>query len=301
MTPSVLRVAPVIFLLLWSGGYAAVRVAIRHTGPMSLLALRYAIVVALLVLAVAVLRPEFPRGGRAYVQLAAIGLLVQVGYFGFTNLALAAGVSVAVTALIGSLQPIVVAVLSPFAVGEQVGGRQWAGLGLGLAGAAVVILARSRLQLSIPGVGFAVGALLAISGGTLVERRFGVNHHPLASNLVQYAVGVMVAVPLAFAVEGGVRISSSPEMWAALAYLVIGNSLISITLLLAMVRAGQAARVSALFFLVPPLSTVYALVLLGEPVPPVAWLGMALAATGVALVTRAAPQPATSAVEAAEL
>jgi drug/metabolite transporter (DMT)-like permease len=301
VTPSVLRVAPIIFLLLWSGGYTAVRIAIRHVGPMSLLALRYAIVVMLLLVAVAVLRPAFPRGWRAYVQLGVIGLLVQVGYFGFTNLALAAGVSVAVTALIGSLQPVIVAVVAPWTVGERVGGRHWVGLALGLAGAAIVILARSRLQLSVFGVAAAVGALVAISGGTLVERRFGVNHHPLASNLVQYAVGAVVAVPLAFVVEGGVRVSSSTEMWLALTYLVVGNSLISITLLLAMVRAGQAARVSALFFLVPPLSAVYALVILGEPVPVAAWLGMALAAVGVAIVTRAALQPVASAAKAADL
>ena len=39
---------------------------------------------------------------------------------------------------------------------------------------------------------------------------------------------------------------------ASLAYLAIGNSLISITLLLAMIRRGEASRVSALLFLVPP-------------------------------------------------
>jgi hypothetical protein len=34
----------------------------------------------------------------------------------------------------------------------------------------------------------------------------------------------------------------------------IGNSLVAITLLLAMIRHGEASRVSALFFLVPPVS-----------------------------------------------
>jgi drug/metabolite transporter (DMT)-like permease len=292
LTEGVLRVAPVIFLLLWSGGYTAVRIAIRHTGALSLLALRYLLVVALLAIAVAVVRPAFPRGWRAYGQLALIGVLVQVGYFGFTNLALAAGVSVAVTALVGSLQPIVVAILAPWAVGERSGLRQWLGLVLGLAGAAIVILARSSFALTAAGLGAAIGALLAISAGTLVERRFGADHHPLASNLVQYTVGVAVTVPLAFVFDGSIRLSSSLEMWEALAYLVIGNSLISITLLLAMVRAGQATRVSALFFLVPPLSAFYALIVLGESLPPISWVGMALAAIGVALVTLAARKPA---------
>ena len=296
-----LRGAPVIFLLLWSGGYTAVRIAIRHTGPLSLLALRYLLVVALLLVAVAIVRPTFPTARRHYIQLGVIGLLVQVGYFGFTNLALAAGVSVAVTALVGSLQPVVVAVFSPRLLGEPVGGRQWLGLVLGMAGAAVVILARSKFALSLTGLAFAFAALAAISSGTLVERRFGMNHHPLASNLVQYSVGVAVAVPLAFAVEGGIRLTTALETWLALGYLVVGNSLVAITLLLAMIRAGQAARVSALFFLVPPLSALYALVVVGEPLPPVAWAGMAVAAAGVFIATRVAPQPITAEVELAEL
>ena len=78
----------------------------------------------------------------------------------------------------------------------------------------------------------------------------------------------------------------TPELFGALAYLVIGNSLISITLLLAMIRAGEVARVSALFYLVPPLSALFAWPLLGEAMPPFAWAGMALAAAGVILARR---------------
>lgn len=236
------------------------------------------------------LRPPFPRRRVEYLHLAVIGVLVQVGYFGFTNLALAAGASIAVVSLIGSLQPIVVAVFSPWAVAQSVGGRQWVGLALGLAGAALVIVARSRLSLTPPGLAAAVASVLAISAGTLYERRFGVSHHPVAANTVQYAVGVAFTVPLALALEG-FHVSAAPPFWLALGYLAIGNSLVSITLLLAMIRAGQVARVSALFFLVPPVSTLYALLLLDEQVAGAAWAGMAVAAAGVALVTRSTARP----------
>ena len=70
----------------------------------------------------------------------------------------------------------------------------------------------------------------------------------------------------------------------SLAYLVIGNSIIAMTLLLAMVRYGQATRASALLFLVPPGSAAIAWLLLGEPFPPLALAGMALAGLGVWLV-----------------
>ena len=78
----------------------------------------------------------------------------------------------------------------------------------------------------------------------------------------------------------------TPELFATLAYLMIGNSLISITLLLAIIRAGEFARVSALFYLVPPLSALFAGPLLGEAMPPLAWAGMVLAGIGVTLARR---------------
>jgi drug/metabolite transporter (DMT)-like permease len=53
-----------------------------------------------------------------------------------------------------------------------------------------------------------------------------------------------------------------------------------------MIRRGDAARVSALFFLVPPLAALIALAILGEAMPPLGWVGMAVAAGGVALATR---------------
>jgi len=77
------------------------------------------------------------------------------------------------------------------------------------------------------------------------------------------------------------------ELLGSLTYLVICNSLVAIYLLLAMVRYGEASRVSALFFLVPPATAAIALVALHEPIAVRAWFGMALAALGVYLATRA--------------
>jgi drug/metabolite transporter (DMT)-like permease len=51
------------------------------------------------------------------------------------------------------------------------------------------------------------------------------------------------------------------------------------------------SRVSALFFLVPPLAALIGWVLLGEAMPPLAWVGLALAAAGVALASRSERLP----------
>ena len=51
---------------------------------------------------------------------------------------------------------------------------------------------------------------------------------------------------------------------------------------------------SALFFLVPPCSAVIAYAALDEAIPALAWPGMALAALGILLVTRARPAAAVA-------
>lgn len=284
--PFWLRIAPGIFLLFWSAGFSFAKIGLAHAGPLTFLALRYVLVMAVLVPLFLVLRPPLPKKGADWGSLAVVGFLIQGLYFCLSYASMKSGISAAVVALIVSLQPILVALLAPWLAGERVSVQRWAGMGLGLLGAAIVILSRSSVQvISTPGVLCAFGALLAITAGTLYEKRFGVPQHPVTSNLVQYAVGLALTLPLAWAVEG-IRVTWSGELFLSLGYLVVCNSLIAITLLLAMIRRGEVSRVSALFFLVPPAAAVIAWGLIGEVMPGLAWVGMALAAAGVAVVSR---------------
>ena len=71
---------------------------------------------------------------------------------------------------------------------------------------------------------------------------------------------------------------------AGLAYLVLVNSLVSLSLLFLMLRHGEAAKASTVFFLVPPVAAGIAWVVLGATMAPLAVLGTGVAALGVALV-----------------
>jgi drug/metabolite transporter (DMT)-like permease len=281
------RVAPVIFLLLWSSGFATAKVGLAHSGPLTFLTLRYALVLAALVPALCIVRPPLPRR-RAWADVALVGLLVQFGYFVLNFAALAVGAGVSVTALVSSLQPVLVALLAPLAgVGPRVGGRAWIGLALGLAGTSVVIVSSAGIAAPTPlGVLLAVLSVLCMAAGTICEKQgAGRAPHPLMAATVQYAVGLL-GTAIAAALFETMRVDWTPGFVGALLYLVVANSLIAISLLFAMVRRGDAARVSTLFFLVPPTAALIAWLVTGEPVAPAAWAGMAVAALGVLLVTR---------------
>ncbi len=280
--------APVTFLLLWSGGFAFAALGLEHAGPMTFLAMRYAVVLAVLAPLVLALRPPLPDGAAAWGHLLVVGFVVQVAYFGLVYVGMEIGVAAGTMALVVSMQPVLVALLAPRLAGERVGALRWTGLGVGLLGAAVVIVARSSVEApSTPGLLCAAGGLLAMTAGALYENRFGIGGHPVTSNVVQYAVGLAGTLPLALVFED-TSVEWTAGFAVSLGYLAIANSLISITLLLAMLRRGEASRVSAMFFLVPPMAALIAWALLGDAMPALAWGGMALAALGVAVATRRA-------------
>lgn len=280
--------APVLFLVLWSSGFVFLKLGLQFADPLTFLAVRYAFVVLILLGPLFWIRPALPTRPRQWAHLAVVGVLLQAGYFSFTYLSLYQGMSAAGLALITSQQPILVGLLAPFIAHERVTRVRWIGLALGVIGASLVIISKSddTGAMNLWAVLNAVFALLAIAASTLWEKRFGTENHPIVANLVQYTIGFVVVLPLAFVFEP-MRVQwDAVGLWAALAYLVICNSIVAITLLLAMIRRGEATRVSALFFLVPPATAVIAFLLLGETIPLLAWPGILLAALGIHLVMR---------------
>lgn len=270
------------------------KIGIGNADTMTLLALRYACVLALLLPVCLIVRPAWPDSINGWGHLALVGFLIQVVYFGAAWTAMERGVSAGTVAVITCLYPILVALVMPAISKEVVDARRWSGLVLGLGGSVIVIVSSTGLRVdSITGLAFATAALIAFTLATVWEKRYGIVRHPLVTNVVQYAVGFGCTLPLAMMFEP-MNIEWTLPFTLALMYLVVCNSILAISLLLFLIRQGEATRVSALFFLVPPLSALIAWWLLDEELAPLAWLGMFIAATGVYLVTARSPKAGTS-------
>ena len=284
--PLWLILAPFAFLGLWSGGYVVAKIGILYAEPLTLLVVRYALVVVAMAGLFAVLRPALPKTAMEWGHLAIVGLLIQTVYFGMSYLAFADGVASGTVALVMSLQPILVAIMAPTWTGEAIGWQRWSGLALGLIGTAAVIIARSEVEAPpVMGFVFAGLGLAGMTAATLWEKRFWLSHHPVTANLIGFAAGLAGIIPFALATESQ-TIQWTWPLAGALAYLVIGNSIIATSLLLAMIRAGEVSRVSALMFLVPPGAGLLAWAMLGEVMPPLAWVGIAVAGLGVWIAMR---------------
>jgi drug/metabolite transporter (DMT)-like permease len=286
---------PGVFVLLWSTGFIGAKFGLPYAEPMTFLALRFALVAVLLALAGLVTRAPWPRGGAALGRLALTGVLVHTVYLGGVFASIHQGVPAAVSALIVGLQPLLTAALAGPVLGERVGRLQWLGLVLGLVGVGLVV--ESKLALGI-GTPFAMGlsglALVGITLGTLYQKRVGGGMDLRTGNAVQFAAAALACLPVALAFET-MRIDWTPQFVFALGWLVVVLSLGAITLLMLLIREGAASRVASYFYLVPPVTAVEAWLLFDERLGPLALVGMALVALGVALAARGAADPAQAA------
>jgi drug/metabolite transporter (DMT)-like permease len=272
------------FLLLWCTGYPAARVGLDHSAPFALLMMRFGsagLIYALL----AQLAGVWPRG-RAVLHSAVVGSLSLAGSFGALYYAAAAGVNVGICALVIGTMPIMTALFGlPF--GERVRSLQWLGFALGFAGVALTVA--ESIGSGGGGAGplayFALlGGLVALSAGTLYQKRLGSTVDLRGGLAVQHLTATVLLLPLAL--REGVRIDVSMPLFASLAWLVGVNSLAAFALFFVLLKRGAVSRVATLFFLMPPVTAVLDYFVLGDAFGALQVAGLALAALGVYLATR---------------
>lgn len=281
------RLAPPLFIFIWATGYIVAKLAAPYADPLTFLSWRYAGVVALmLALALAARAPWPPR--RDMLHLAVSGLGIQALYLGGVWVAIRQGLPAGTAALIVNLQPVLVAALAPL-IGERVAPRQWLGVALGLAGVILVIWHKLTLGASFGApLLLCLMALLAITGGTLYQKRFVPHFDLRTGQVVQFAAALAVTLPVAWAVEP-MRIEWNASVAVAMAWSVLVLTAGGISLMFYMLRHGRVTAVSSTMYLVPSVTSVMAWLLFGETLGAQAIAGMGVTLLGVYLVVASKP------------
>jgi drug/metabolite transporter (DMT)-like permease len=226
--------------------------------------------------------------------MAVVGALVQGIYLSGVFVAIHRGLPAGLAALIVGLQPILTALLAGCMLGERVTPWQWLGLAFGLGGVAMVLGERlEAAPVDVIGVATCVLGLVTLSLGTLHQKRFASDLDLVTGSAVQNltATGVTLLGALVFE---DLRVTWTTEFVGSLAWLTVVVSIGAFSLLMLMIRLGEAVRVISLFYLVPPTTAVMAWLPLGERIGLVGAGGILVAAIGVALVVRRAQPPGRS-------
>lgn len=278
--------APAVFVVLWSTGFIAAKAGLPFVEPLTFLVIRFVPVAALMLAVALATHAPWPDNPAQWGHSALVGVLMHGAYLGGVFLAIAHGMPAGIVSLIVGLQPILTAVVVGPLLGERVRPRQWLGLALGFGGVVLVLLGKLTLDgATAAAAGFALVALAGVTFGTLYQKRFCATVDLRSGAVIQYTAAGLALLPLALIGET-MQVDWTAELVVAIAWLSFVLSVGTVSLLWVLVRRGAAARVASLFYLVPPITALFAWALFGETLGPVALAGMAVAATGVALVQK---------------
>ncbi len=276
----------IFFVFLWASAYVPSKIASTQSPPLWFLVVRFAIAgLVLAVLALALRRP-FPRTLRAYSVAALLGIFANALYLGFTYVALrhlASGMG----AIVASLNPLVLAVVAPRALGERLDARKAAGLALGFGGVLAIVAFRSGSGTATThDVLFAFAGVCASVASTVLYKRYATGIDLIALSALQLLAASAALIPVAYLLEGAPHVHASGALFGALAYLVVVLSIGTTLLWFWLLARGEASRVSAYYFLTPAFGLGLSALLLHERI---AWhdlLGLLAVASGIVLVQR---------------
>ena len=287
---------PITFVLLWSSAFVAAKSGVVYATPFAFLAVRFAIVAAIFASVGAgvyvwhkarkktdTISPKLTL--RTIIGSANVGILLHGFYLGCSFYAMANGLGAALTALIVSTQPLLTTALAIVLFDEKPRAVQWVGIAIGFCGVMVVL--SPSLGHSLPTLSLIASliALIAITGGTLLQKKIGHQIGLLQSNVIQASAATLFFVVLIHTIEVP-HIDWTPNFIGALAWQVLVVSTGAYIILMILIKRDSVAATTSLLFLVPPTTALIANVWLAEPLTPTTVAGFLLASTGVFLVTR---------------
>jgi drug/metabolite transporter (DMT)-like permease len=274
----------IVFLLAWSSGFIAAKVATTDASLWTVLLWRY-LPLALVLLAVAAATGAL-RSLRAadLRRQVAVGAFSQLGYVVFVYASVASGISTGTTALVDAAQPLVVATLVGPVLGLRVRGASWAGLGLGVAGVALVVGSQLESATASP-LAYALPllAMLCLVAATFIDRRRA-NDLPILTTLTIHVAVVAVALTIVALATGNAVPPASPAFWLTTAFTAVVPSLVAYALYWWLIRRIGVTSLNALLFAVAPTTAVAGAIAFGEEFSALTLLGFVVSAAAVAIV-----------------
>lgn len=297
MPRSLLTPLAVFFTALaWSGSWITGKLAVGEAPPIEISALRFVIAAIALAAIAAAVRADLGRGAPWIPSLAGVFGYSAYNVFVFVGLTMAPASDGAL--IVPTFIPVLTALAASF-VGERLTREKLAGFALASVGAALVIAAGQTAE-DVSGRRL-VGDVLMLLGavcwaiytvlGTIALR----TRSPLAVVTIAAPVGALTLLPLGLFEKAYADVPAwSVGVWLNVLYLGLIGSVASFILFYWVVRRVGAGIGAMTSYLVPVLTLVMAIAILGDRPQPLQLVGGLIILGGVRVATlgrRAAPEP----------
>tara|TARA_R110000823_G_scaffold299017_1_gene419680 strand:- start:1313 stop:2194 length:882 start_codon:yes stop_codon:yes gene_type:complete len=265
------RVAPLLFLLMWSSGAIFVKSGLQDASVLSFLMVRSLGALLVMALLIMTFKKDEVRGlqllpWKSWLNIVLVGIFLQVLYQGFFFGSIAHGLSPGMLAIVLGCQPL----LTPLLAFERIGGKGYLVLLFGFTGLVIAVFGGGKIDvITLLGVVFAFLAVLAMTIGTILQKRTHVN--VIGSVLVQYCVSsfIFALAVLLF----GFEVNPSPQFIFSALWMILVVSVGAILLLVFMLNSDKASKVAALFFLVPVITYILDYLVYSTPITLMTFIG----------------------------
>jgi drug/metabolite transporter (DMT)-like permease len=279
------RLFPLIFIILWASAFVTSKAIVNDSTPFAALSFRFGLVSLGFFIFCVFTNSKIILSFNDFIKASIIGICFHGLYLGGVFYAISENLSVGITAIIVSLQPILTAIFAGPFLKEVVTWKQWVGIMLGFFGTLLVIGMDIGESIPIIGLIASLIGLTAITSGTLLQRKIGGNIPLATSNLYQAFSAFIFLLMITFLFEKSF-INFSLNFILSMSWQVIFVSFGAFTILQYLINTGTASRTATLFFLVPPVSVVMAWLFLNEKMTILDISGLIIATLGVYIATR---------------
>jgi len=276
-------------IFFWGASFPLTKLALQWAGPISIAFLRWMISSVLLIGWIAA-RRKLPtavnllqkRGARAlWVALTGITLF----YF-LENLALR--YTTAINAgVLSNLTTVFLVILGTLWLGERLTRTEAAAIAVAILGATLVSQGSGHLSLTATGLKGDLMMILATLFAALysIGGKWLVAEYP-ADTVIAVVAGLGTVLLLPLALWEGLDLSLPIAAWGSLLLLGVGSGVLANLWWMQILGYTSASRAGMILLLIPVVSTVIAVLLLGEALQPAVLLGSLLVLAGVAIVER---------------
>lgn len=274
----------------WGTGGIAVRAAFGEgIGPWTLVALRVSIAALLViaVLAVKGLRVPDRLTMKVGTVMAITNLLIPYVLFTFAYDEASAGF----VGLFAALIPLATAIYANFMLdNERLTRGKLIGLFIGFSGvAALLISGDSGLGAEgrpLVAATLALISVVAIGYAGAYAKRYAGRYDPIEITGLQFTLSALVLIPAMLIFEGIPRSLTTPG-WALILYMAVASTFLPFYLYYRLLESMPATTVSLVGYLVPLVSLIGGVLLLGESIETGIVIGGALILTGMVVTDRA--------------
>ncbi len=274
----------------WGTGGIAVRAAFGEgIGPWTLVALRVSIAALLViaVLAVKGLRVPDRLTMKVGTVMAITNLLIPYVLFTFAYDEASAGF----VGLFAALIPLATAIYANFMLdNERLTRGKLIGLFIGFSGVAALLISGDS-GLGAEGrplfaATLALISVVAIGYAGAYAKRYAGRYDPIEITGLQFTLSALVLIPAMLIFEGIPRSLTTPG-WALILYMAVASTFLPFYLYYRLLESMPATTVSLVGYLVPLVSLIGGVLLLGESIETGIVIGGALILTGMVVTDRA--------------